>query len=86
MNIKLTEKKEPVLGIIKAIYGTQKIKDVTEELTKMIINNKLETTIVYNKMKGDPDPGTRKVLIIDYKYKGRKLTKYYNEDEKIIIP
>lgn len=84
--VKLTEKKEPVLEIFKAIYGTQKIHDVTKELTTMIVDNKIETTIVYNKIKGDPDPGTEKILIIDYKYKGIKLTKYYKEDEKIIIP
>lgn len=83
--VRLTEKKEPVLEIIKAMYGTQKAFDVTEELTSMIVNNKLET-IVSNKIKGDPDPGTQKTLSIDYKYKGIKAIKYFIEGEKAIIP
>jgi len=83
--VKLTEKKEPIFEIIRAIYGTQKAYDVTEELIKMVVDNKLET-IVSNKIKGDPDPGMIKMLSIDYKFKGVRFTKYFKEEEKVIIP
>lgn len=83
--VRLTEIKEPVLEIIKAIYGTQKAFDVTDELRRMIVDNKLET-IASNKIKGDPDFRVRKSLIIDYKFKGIKSTKHFTEGQKVIIP
>jgi len=80
------EQKESRLEILKAEYWTPKKRlDITEELRKMIINNKLET-IASNRIKGDPDHGTVKRLSIKYKLDGIKITKEYKEKDKVIIP
>jgi len=80
------EQKELRLEILKAEYWTPKKRlDVTEELRKMIINNKLKT-IASNKIKGDPDYGTVKRLSIKYKLDGIKITKEYKERDEVIIP
>jgi len=80
------KQKESRLEILKAEYWTLKNRlDVTEELRKMIINNKLEA-IASNQIKGDPDHGTVKRLSIKYKLDGITITKEYKERDKIIIP
>lgn len=72
--------------IIKAEYRTQKVGvDVTEELRKMIANNKLET-IASNDIKGDPDYGMVKRLSIEYKFNGIINTKEFLEGDKVSIP
>lgn len=74
------------LEILKAEYWTQKVRlDVTEDLRKMIINNKLET-IASNAIKGDPDPGTVKNLSIEYKFNDIAVTKQFREGAKVVIP
>lgn len=78
--------KDGKLQIIKANYGTNnKVIDVTEELRKMIVGNKLET-IASNNIKGDPDHGTVKKLSIKYKFNGITVTKEFREKDKVIIP
>lgn len=74
------------LKINKAEYWTQKSRlDVTEELKKMIVDNKLET-IASNDIKGDPDIGTVKILSIEYKINGKTLKKSFREGEIVVIP
>lgn len=81
-----TTTKEPMLEIIKAEYWTKKNRlDVTEELRRMIANNKLET-IASNAIKGDPDKGKGKNLTIKYKFSGITVTKEYKERDKVSIP
>jgi glycerol-3-phosphate cytidylyltransferase-like family protein len=78
--------KESRLEIIKAEYWTQKAKlDVTEELRKKIVDNKLET-IASNDIKGDPDKKTVKKLTIEYKFDGITITKEFREGQKVVIP
>jgi len=78
--------KESRLQIVKAEYWTQKKRlDVTEELRRMIVNNKLET-IASNDIKGDPDKGIRKRLTIEYKFDGIAITKEFKEHDKVVIP
>lgn len=78
--------KESGLEIIKAEYWTQKKRlDVTEELRRLIVDNKLET-IASNDIKSDPDKGTRKKLTIEYKFNGITVTKEFAERDKVVIP
>jgi hypothetical protein len=87
----ITETKKPtaagsILEIGKAQYWTAKEGiDVTEELKKMIVDNKLET-IASNDIKGDPDVGTVKTLSIEYKCNGVTLRKDFTEGERVVIP
>lgn len=78
--------KESKLEIIKAEYWTQKNRlDVTEELRRMIVDNKLET-IASNEIKADPDKGTPKKLTIEYKFDGITVKKEFAERDKVILP
>lgn len=79
--------KDSLLEIIKAIYGTTEDKslDVTKELQDMIVDNKLEI-IASNAIKGDPDPGTKKRLIIEYRFNGKTLIEDFKEKQIVIIP
>jgi hypothetical protein len=82
---KITIKKAR-LEIIKAEYWTQKARlDVTEELRKMITDNKIET-IASNNIKSDPDIGAIKKLSIEYKFDGITITKEFTEKDKVVIP
>lgn len=77
--------KDKRLEIIKAIYGTQKAEyDVTEELNNRIVDNKLEI-VASNEIAGDPDPGTEKKLIIQYRINGITITKEFREHVRVII-
>jgi hypothetical protein len=90
--IKATEAEKAIrpkktrLEIIKAEYWTQKARfDVTEELRKMIKDNKLET-IANNNIKGDPDKGARKKLSIEYEFDGIRIKKEFTEFDRVLIP
>jgi len=77
---------ESQFEILKAVYWTSKASvDVTEELRKRIVGNKLDVT-ASNKIKGDPDYGTVKKLTIEYRFDGNTVTKEFTEGERIIIP
>jgi hypothetical protein len=79
-------RKKSKLEIIKAEYWTEKEKfDVTEELRKMVSDDKLET-VASNDIKGDPDPGTVKKLSIEYKFDDITITKDFTEGDKVLIP
>jgi hypothetical protein len=58
---------------------------VTEELRKMIVDNKLET-VASNDIKGDPDYGTVKKLSIKYKFNSITVTKEFTEGDTVVIP
>lgn len=74
------------LKIIEATYWTPKAKlDVTEELRKQIVDNKLET-VASNDIKGDPDVGTVKKLRIRYIFNGITVAKEFIENNKVVIP
>jgi len=78
--------KQSRLEIVKAEYWTEKNRlDVTEELRRMIIDNKLEA-IASNNIKGDPDKGTQKRLTIEYEFNGIAVTKEFKERDKVLIP
>ncbi len=77
---------ESKLEILKAEYWTSKaMLDVTEELRKRIVSNKL-VAIASNEIKGDPDYGTVKKLTIEYRFKGITVTKEFTENERMVIP
>jgi hypothetical protein len=78
--------KESQLEIIKAEYWTTNERmDVTEELRKKIIGNKLEV-IASNAINGDPDVGRVKKLTIEYRFDGITVTKEFKEGERMVIP
>ena len=80
------KKKTAILELIKATYWTPDKKlDVSKELRSLIKNNKLEV-VASNKIKGDPEYGIVKKLTIEYIYDGIKITKEYEEGDKVIIP
>jgi len=74
------------LEIRNAAYWTSKARiDITEELRKRIVGNKLEA-IASNEIKDDPDFGTVKKLTIEYRFDGITVTKEFTEGERIVIP
>jgi len=82
-----TEGDENKLRIIKAIYGTppDKVIDITENLNKDIVDNKLSRT-VSNDIAGDPNKGAKKSLEIEYKIGNKIIQKRYTEGEVINLP
>jgi hypothetical protein len=81
-----TGSKESQLEILKAVYWTPKARiDVTEELRKMIVGNRLEA-FASNEIKGDPHAGAGKKLTIQYRFGGTTVTKEFTEGEKMMIP
>ncbi len=77
---------ENTMEIIEASYGTsEKILNITEELKKLVINNKLNI-IASNAIAGDPYPNQVKYLTLKYKYKGHIITKKFLEQARIVIP
>jgi hypothetical protein len=77
---------ESRLEILKAAYWTSKASiDVTEELRKRIVGNKLEA-LASNEIKSDPDFGTLKTLTIEYRFDGITVTKVFTEGDRIVIP
>lgn len=72
------------LTIIKATYGTAgtpKQLDVTEDLKKNIKDNFL-TIYSSSDIKGDPDPGSMKTLVVKYKWGNSLLG---NAEKNVII-
>jgi len=79
------------LKIIKAAYYVPEIgvgqgTDVTGELSAQIIDNKLFYNGFYNNIFPNIFVGKHKRLKIEIEYKGKKYTKFYNEDERINLP
>lgn len=98
-NIDLTEIKEEMeevekmfpkqipsnLKIIKAIYGTvNKSINIAQELTDKIINGRLEIN-VSNEIAGDPTPGAKKKLTIEYIKDRESKTLILNEGDELKI-
>jgi hypothetical protein len=98
-NIDLTEIKEEMeevekmfpkqipsnLKIIKAIYGTvNKSINIAQELTDKIINGRLEIN-VSNEIAGDPTPGAKKTLTIEYIKDRESKTLILNEGDELKI-
>jgi|GEM_PF-5213872 len=84
--IKEGDSTENQLKIISATYFTNKKSlDVTDEIRKKIIDNKIES-VTANNIKYDPDPGTPKKLNIKYNINGVTVTKQFKEDDKVVIP
>jgi hypothetical protein len=72
--------------VVEAIYYTPKKSiNITAKMNQLIVNNRL-TTIASNKLGGDPDYGTPKMLRIKYEANGVEITKEYKEDDKINLP
>lgn len=73
------------LKIIKAIYGTvDKSIDIVKELTDKIINGRLEIN-VSNEIAGDPIPGVKKTLTIEYIKDREPNILMLNEGDKLKI-
>jgi len=72
--------------IIKAIYGAgDKTIDITTQLRNQIKNNRLIMD-VSNKIAGDPAPGAKKKLHIEYRVYGRKQSVDYDEGVGFNLP
>ncbi len=79
-----------ILKIHQAVYGTadgdkDKQVDVTEQLQKQVVNNRLEV-VANNELAGDPARGTPKQLRITYSLDEKQFTKIVNEKETLILP
>lgn len=73
------------LKITKAIYGTvNKSINIAQELTDKIINGRLEIN-VSNKIAGDPSPGAKKTLTIEYNKDKESKTLILNEGDELKI-
>lgn len=73
------------LKIIKAIYGTtEKSIDIAKELTEKIVNGRIEIK-VSNEIAGDPIPGTKKTLKIDFIKDGKTITQTVKEGDELKI-
>ena len=76
----------PSLTIDKAIYWTPNANvDVTTVLNKMILNNTL-TAVASNDLAGDPDYGTKKILIVNYREGGVEQIQAFPEGAEIRLP
>lgn len=79
------------LKIIKAVYfdpqlGPDRGIDVTEETSSEVVNNQLVYNGIYNRIFSDRFKTVKKKLRIELDYRGKRYTKFYNEDEKIKLP
>jgi len=78
---------ENLFRIIKATYGTNDNKiDVTKEYISKIKDNRLDITVTNEIAKGDPDPGVKKHLTIEYIYNGEKQKKNVKEQARVQLP
>lgn len=83
---KLPENEGKKFELMSAIYGTDKqFIDVTEKLKPRIKENKLTVTSS-NKIDGDPHPGVKKKLVIDYISVGKEYRIEIPENETRSIP
>jgi hypothetical protein len=74
------------LVILEALYGARDHRlDVTDALNTSIRENKLHI-YVGNQLGGDPCPGTRKDIIVKYKYQNTENTKVCIEREDLDLP
>jgi len=74
------------LKIIKATYGTNETNtDITRELNKAVIDNKLKI-VISNALAGDPIPGVPKFASVYYEYADRRENKNVNEGEVLQLP
>jgi len=72
--------------VIKGAYGAgELIKDVTQELSNLIKDDRLTTT-ASNAFVGDPAPGTPKFLVIEYEFNGVKSEIKFSENEVVTLP
>jgi len=73
--------------IIEAIYGTpEKSIDITENLTKLVRNDKLSIAASNATAGEDPHPGVGKKLRIKYKYNDIITTREYIENARVDLP
>lgn len=74
-----------ILKIIKATYGTvDKSIDIAKELTDKIIDGRLEINVT-NDIAGDPTPGVKKNLTIEYIKDGKTRTLTLKEGDELKI-
>ena len=72
--------------ILKGIYGTSdKNVDVTDKLNGLITDGKLVTK-ADNALSGDPAPGTKKSLDIQYENIGETFSKKFEEGDHVSLP
>lgn len=75
------------LEIEEAVYGYEFSKvDVTDILKGLVQGGRLETTASNSVLGRDPSPGNRKTLKIKYHVDSNTHTRYFPEDEKVILP
>jgi len=79
------------LEIVQATYGVKvgarKHKlDVTKVLSEMVKDNTLEVVASNQTFKRDPIEGTRKVLVVNYKYNGKPYKISVDENETLKLP
>lgn len=74
------------LFILDAVYKTDKVaQNVTENLNSKIVDGKLNTAAT-NDIAGDPAPGVKKTLELQYRYNGVLYEKSYNEGDTVTLP
>jgi TolA-binding protein len=74
------------LEVLEAYYWTQnKAIDVTKELKKRILDDKLEV-IARNDISSDPEFGQVKTLTVIYRFDGVTMTNEVREGELLVLP
>ena len=75
------------LTILKAIYGTDEAnQEVTSLVAEQVKDNRIHLLVVNRTMGGNPAPGQRKRLLVEYELDGERLDLSVPESGCLIIP
>ena len=76
----------PALAIQVASYGVTYEADVTEALSKLVVNDKLSVVVNNDTLGGDPAPNIIKRLHVDYTLDGKRYSQDVDEGSTLRIP
>ena len=72
--------------VVSAKYGLgEDWADVSRELSERVVGASLRVR-ADNSIAGDPAPGHRKQLIVEYRYRGRLHRRVVGEDQTLVLP
>lgn len=84
-----SKNKNQTFAIIKAVYGTkEKHTDVTENLKKLIKDDKLDCVVTPKTLANGVDPahGIVKILLVEYEYNGKRIRGKYKDKTHLHLP
>ncbi len=75
------------LQILSGVYGNEYgAYDVTDRLSSQIRGGQLNVRVNNATMGGDPGPGQRKALRVQYAYNGQRSEAIFNEGDTLLLP